>query len=443
MKSTKAHLYETANGLMKGLSDLVDLRQGYHYQPTAYNGVKVLTLTLNNVSSRALRPIANNLRELSMYVTTEGEAAEDIRIGRSQKKHTIKLEIVKPQFYWKQLDLRHIAHRSTGTPVATIGVDLQDKPARIDFDEPDASHILLIGQTRCGKTNTAKVFAWNIAHNLKPEQGRVVIFDIAPAKKGRDWGDFKRLPVLAADLIVDTEVAAKTLKWLDFELLRRGKISDPPRLFVLVDELKALFDIIPDSRAILTRLGSQGAGVNIHLILATQVAQVNTLGCSELLGNVGIRLCGKVTDANKAYAALGEGGTGAEQLMGLGDFLLKWNGLHRLAIAKVTDQNMALLPRGEINPLINFDDMPDSEILPTEAKPIINRGQPSQVLPVEPEHLAYLMATGMMGQKKLASGIKAAGLAETFSNERAGRVIGYLKRMNKWWSANGYSLNVE
>jgi S-DNA-T family DNA segregation ATPase FtsK/SpoIIIE len=70
----------------------------------------------------------------------------------------------------------------------------------------------------------------------------------------------------------------------------------------------------------LTRLAQRGREAGIHVIACTQKPSSQVLG-ALIRANFPARLVGKVVSPEDARVAAGIGGTGAEKLMGRGDFI--------------------------------------------------------------------------------------------------------------------------
>jgi DNA segregation ATPase FtsK/SpoIIIE-like protein len=175
----------------------------------------------------------------------------------------------------------------------------------------------------------------------------------------------------------------------------------------------------------LSRLAAIGGEFGLHLVLATQYPQIKMLGSAELKRNVTTRLCGKVDDANAASNALGLTGTGAEDLQGYGDFLLRdFSGLARLTVAKIEAHHVADLPRGAAKIL-------DLSAIDTGNVPDTPKAHYHDPDPLEPGPLALALFEPM-GINRLARTIKERGLAETFSNDKAQR---YLEFAGLMWEA--------
>lgn len=356
MMDVQQFCYTASWRVMQGLQQELKISPYAHYSPSGYNSARVMTLKLNGINPHYLQQISGLSDQLTMWAGLDDKSK--IRIGFQQNK--ILIEIPKPPGYWKQVTIeameqRHMIRRG---PIATIGMGLQDDPKRINFKEEALAHVFITGQTRSGKTNTQKLIGWNVARNTTPNDCQMVIFDVA--KRGYKWSDFANVSNLAHPVITNVPEAESALGWLAGEIERRAdRHYTEPRLFCLIDELKALIDDSDQAERHLSRIASVGGEFGLHLILATQYPQIKMLGSAEIKRNITTRLCGKVDDANSAANALGIAGSGADTLQGYGDFLLKdFDGLSRLTVAKVEKYHIEKLPRGATNRLPLADDMP-------------------------------------------------------------------------------------
>ena len=345
--SLKAFCYNSSQRVMSGLWQEVGIAPNRDYRPDGYNSARVMTLRLTGINPHHLPKIRGMRDQLTMWAGLDDKST--IRIGHSG--HAILVEIPKPRQYWAEITIekmqaRHMLKRGN---IATLGMGLQDEPMRLNFNEAAMAHVLITGQTRSGKTNTQRLIAWNIAHNTTPQDAQLIIFDVA--KRGYNWQDFGSVANLAHPVITTVPESDAVLGWATAEIERRASQRQiTPRLFLMVDELKALVDDSQNAAASLARIAAVGGEFGMHLILATQYPQVKMLGGNaELKRNITTRLCGKVDDANAAANALGLPDTGAETLQGYGDFLLKdFDGIARMTVAKVDDFHIGGLDRGEI-----------------------------------------------------------------------------------------------
>jgi DNA segregation ATPase FtsK/SpoIIIE-like protein len=318
----------------------------------------------------------------------------------------------------EQLEARHYIKPG---PVATIGLGLQDEPKRVNFTDAAMAHVFISGQTRSGKTNAEKLIAWNLAHNTTPTEARLFVFDVA--KRGYKWADFDNVAHLAHPVIKTVSEADKVLSWLNLEIERRaGQRRKSPRLFILIDELKALGDDSKVATGYLSRIASTGGEFGLHLVLSTQYPQIKMLGSAELKRNVTTRLCGRVDDAQAAVNALGMPDSGAETLGGYGDFLLKdFNGLSRLTVAHVQAKHISQLPRAEIRPI----PLPDDDTVNDGAQPT---RQPDEL---EPEQIALALFKPM-GINRLAGEL-------SIGSTKATRVKQFADRIRQWAIEHGYN----
>lgn len=424
MSSTlKQFCYTASQRVMTGLAQELQIYPNVHYRPAGYNTARVLSLRLVGVNPHFLPKIRGMQLPLTMWAGLSDK--QRIRIGWDGQG--IIIEIPKPPGFWQpvtieQLEQRHYLRRGI---IATLGLGLQDEPRRINFQEATTAHVLISGLTRSGKTNTQRLIAWNLARNVDPGQSRLLIFDVA--KQGHRWSDFAQVAHLAHPVITHLEEADRVLAWLAREVLRRGAQSQTsPRLFVLIDELKALIDDSPLAADHLARLAATGAEFGLHLVLATQYPQIKMLGSAELKRNLSIRLCGKVDSADAAANALGLPDTGAESLQGYGDFLLRdFNGLFRLTVARLERRHVEHLPHSETRSL----DLPSLEEAHEGVQDLSRpRNEPD---PLEPEQVALALFEPM-GINRLAYQL---GIGST----KAKRVQQFAAGIRRWALANGFT----
>lgn len=419
MTELKAWSYTASRRVMVGLNQELGLQPEVHYRPSGYNSARVLSLRLVGVNPHYLSKIRALQDPLTMWAGLSDKTP--VRIG--QDGQAVIVEIPKPGKFWKHvtiddLESRHFIRRGL---VATLGLGLQDEPRRINFSEPDIAHLFITGQTRSGKTNAQRLVGWNLAHNTSPEDARLLIFDVA--KRGYRWTDFANIVHLAHPLITTVAEADRALCWLSQEIERRatGRYTTP-RIFVLVDELKALAD---DSRVAgdyLARIASTGGEFGLHLILSTQYPQIQMLGSTELKRNVTTRLCGRVDDAQAAVNAIGLANSGAETLQGYGDFLLKdMAGLNRLTVAHLQEKHVSQLLRSDPARL----DLPDVDTV--NAGPRFVK-EPD---PLEPEQVALALFKPM-GINRLAGEL-------SIGSTKARRVKEFADKIRTWATANGYA----
>lgn len=413
----KRFCYQSSYGIMRGLAQELKILPHRHYRPSGNNSARVNTLKLSGINPHYLAKITGMTNELTMFAGLDDK--HKVRIG--WQGANILIEIPKPAPLWKQVTIENLEQRHyiRKGAIATIGLGLQDEPKRIDFKEASMAHVFITGQTRSGKTNGQRLIAWNLARNTAPDEAKLIIFDVA--KKGFNWSDFGNVASLAHPIITEIDEADKVLAWLGQEIDKRGaERRTAPKLFILVDELKALAGDSKVASGYLARIASVGGEFGLHLILSTQYPQIGMLGSAELKRNVTTRLCGKVDDSQSAVNALGIAGSGAESLQGYGDFLLKdFNGLSRLTMAKIEESHVAKLDRIETIPTLN---LPEDDT--------VNQGSLPANLPesLEPEQVAVALFRPM--------GINRLSKKLSIGNTKAKRVKMFADGIRNWAKNN-------
>jgi len=244
--------------------------------------------------------------------------------------------------------------RSSTTPPATaiLGLAEDGAPLLIRLPSPDVAHILVAGTTGSGKTVLLQAMILSLALTnpapsassaFQPERrgGSLALVLIDP--KGHAFGLFEGLPHLARPVIRE---AAETTEALN-SLVRLMERRDPSPILphdpvvVVIDELADLLMVggKPVQWA-LTRLTQRGREVGLHVVAATQKPTAAVLG-PLVKANFPVRLVGRVTSIEDARTATGWSGTGAERLMGRGDFVAVAEGrVTRFQAAHVSPQEI-------------------------------------------------------------------------------------------------------
>ena len=201
---------------------------------------------------------------------------------------------------------------------ALLGRDEEGAPLLLRLVAPEVSHLLIAGTTGSGKTVLARALLTSLALVHSPEELRLVLID----PKGRGFGPFAGLPHLVGEVLRDGAAVEKRLSWLVEEMVWREESGvHLPRVVVAVDEVADLQASSPQTAELLTRLATRGRESGMHLVLCTQKPTAEALG-SLLRANLPCRVVGRVTSAQEAVLASGIKRTGAERLLGRGDFLL-------------------------------------------------------------------------------------------------------------------------
>lgn len=203
-----------------------------------------------------------------------------------------------------------------GSCCALLGVAEDGAPLALKLPSPDVAHVLIAGTTGSGKTELLRSMLASLALRNRPGFVQFVLID----PKGYPLLPFREI---AHSCLVATtpDEALAALAWTVAQMERRPRGS-LPHLVLAVDELADLLAMCgrPVEEA-LTRLTQRGREANVHVIAATQRPAAALVG-GMMKANFPVRLVGSVVSPEDARVAAGVGGSGAERLMGRGDFLL-------------------------------------------------------------------------------------------------------------------------
>lgn len=302
--------------------------------------------------------------------------APDVRISR--RGTTIQVEV--PRADAQPVRLLHLCRQLDQVPrqSAILGMDETGLPLLLRLSSPEVAHVLIAGTTGSGKTALARSMALSLA--LYSRLGEVQMIFIDP--KGTGFGplaslDGAGLPHLLRPVVSEVHQAIFLLGEMVEEMVRRDRehISEP-HVIIFIDEVADLME--QGGRAmdrLMTRLTQRGRSAGIHLIACTQKPLAAVIG-SLTRSNFPVRLVGSVASADDAKIAAGIPGTGAEKLLGRGDFLLVVKG-------QVTRFQAAYASESEIRQVV--DQM--------QSRQRIQRGWPKPTPTEEP-----LAATGTEGR---------------------------------------------
>jgi S-DNA-T family DNA segregation ATPase FtsK/SpoIIIE len=237
------------------------------------------------------------------------------------------------------------------TPV--LGLDEEGAPLLISLPSPEVSHILVAGTTGSGKTELLRTMVTSLAIYNRPKDLLLGLVDL----KGRGFRDFAGLPHLVRPPATSIEEAISLLSWAVEEMERRDKLSlrpvggkligdgfFVPRVVIFIDELAELAILGgKEVEVLVTRLAQRGREAGIHLVVATQKPALEVIG-SLARANFPVRIVGKVTTPEEAKVASGIARSGAERLLGRGDFLVVFSGQAiRFQAAYVRPEEIAAL----------------------------------------------------------------------------------------------------
>lgn len=254
--------------------------------------------------------------------------------------------------------------RATVPPVtAVLGLDQDGVPLLLRLPSPNVAHALIAGTTGSGKTALARTVIASLALHNSQRSLQLLLVD----PKGRGFLPFAELPHLLVPVVTRVDEALPVLNRVVEEMERRdAEGRSEPRLVVAVDELADLVQVGGrEMERSLTRLTQRGREAGIHLVACTQKPTAAVIG-GLVKSNFPVRLVGSVASPEDAKVATGLAGTGAEQLLGQGDFLV-------VAKGQVTRMQAAYVSAGQAEEI--------SALLRAGSKPLLlaaTEGEPEQ-----------------------------------------------------------------
>ena len=211
-----------------------------------------------------------------------------------------------------------------------LGRDVAGRPIVADLARQP--HLLIAGATGSGKSVAVNSLLGTLLHTRKPGDVRIIVVD--PKRVEFTW--LAGLPHLLAPVATEIEVAVEILGKVETEMARRydllasagcrnrlaynsGHQPTLPALIVVIDELADLMMLAAeDVERSICRLAQLGRAAGIHLVVATQRPSVDVI-TGLIKANLPARLAFTVASSIDSRTILDT--TGAERLLGRGDFL--------------------------------------------------------------------------------------------------------------------------
>jgi len=200
-------------------------------------------------------------------------------------------------------------------------------------------HALITGTTGAGKSvfiNSLLTSVMAVAH---PDELKLIIID----PKGNEFGNYKDLPFMLTNPIIDLSESATALEYLASEMDYRlqlfqkygGKknieqfndaidngeiegVDKLPYIILMIDELADLMSQYKqDVEGSIKRLGAKARASGVHMLLATQTPRKEYVD-GAIKANVATRFALMAGNTTESLITIGE--TGAEKLRPHGDF---------------------------------------------------------------------------------------------------------------------------
>jgi S-DNA-T family DNA segregation ATPase FtsK/SpoIIIE len=268
--------------------------------------------------------------------------AKGVRVSRQGAA----IQIDVPRDDAQVVRLLHLCRRLKEVPkqTAILGMDESGMPLLLRLSSPEVAHVLVAGTTGSGKTALVRSMALSLAMHNRLGEIQMVFID----PKGNGFDPFTSieksggLPHLLRPAVNEIHQAIFLLGEMVEEMVRRDRENIcEPRVVIFIDEVADLME--QGGKAmdrLMTRLTQRGRSAGLHIIACTQKPLAASIG-SLTRSNFPVRLVGSVASADDAKIAAGIPGTGAEKLLGRGDFLLVAKGnVTRFQAAYVSDDEI-------------------------------------------------------------------------------------------------------
>ncbi len=214
-----------------------------------------------------------------------------------------------------------------------LGQDVAGQPFSADLSK--MPHLLIAGATGSGKSVCVNAIIGSFLMSATPTEVKLILID----PKRVELAQYKGVPHLLTDVIVEPDKAVNALKWTvgtmesryaEFagrgvrniagynEALRPGQ-PRMPYIVIVIDELADLMMVSAyEVEATVTRIAQLARATGIHLVVATQRPSVQVI-TGLIKANIPSRIAFAMTSGIDSRTILDT--TGAEDLLGRGDML--------------------------------------------------------------------------------------------------------------------------
>jgi S-DNA-T family DNA segregation ATPase FtsK/SpoIIIE len=242
--------------------------------------------------------------------------AQDVRVSREGE--SLAVEMPRPDAEPVRLMpfLRSIA--SVPPLTACLGLAEDGRPLLLRLPSPEVAHVLVAGTTGSGKTDLMRTMLVSLALHNRQSKLQLALID----PKMRGFGPLAAMPHVLDDVAATPQTVRVLLERLVAEMERRDREGvSSPRIVIAIDELADLLATGGKEIEIaLVRIAQRGREAGLHLVAGVQKPSAAVMS-GMLKANFPVRLIGKVASAEDARVAAGTAGTGAEKLLGRGDFI--------------------------------------------------------------------------------------------------------------------------
>lgn len=362
--STREAFYQVVGGIiLSQIGQVTGLQVGRHFYCTqAALGYRCVSLVLN-IHPDYLGSILGSTRELNFAAGIPAKKDNsDFGIRIAIAAEGLLIEVPLPETLWTNLSVDELPTcRGLTIPVGktTVGNSVV-----VNFQAPDEAHLATFGSTGSGKSNLIKVLLHNLARQNGTGKVRIILIDCG--KGGIDFLAFANMPNLAHPVITEPREAREALAYGLGEIERRTAYikqqgaaagRELPHLFYFIDELPSLVEQDRDVVDLLKSYMAKSRAVNLHAVISAQNPTKELLGTCDFKRNCRHRLVGYTDSPIAAQVATGQARTGAQCLVGAGDFLrVKGPRTDRFTAPFLPDEEVGLrLPGGEPADQLDFE----------------------------------------------------------------------------------------
>lgn len=257
----------------------------------------------------------------------------------TREGHYVKIEVPRPDPVAVRLFplMRNLpGDLPPNSPI--LGLDENGVPLLLRLDSPDIGHILISGTSGSGKTILTRTMIASLALQNDPDHLKMLLID----PRGKAYREFSGLPNSVCDIVTDPADGVHRLRWALRHMEKRDENGiNHPLLVIFIDELVDLMMLGgKELEYIIMRLTQRGRDCGIHLVVSTQKPSASAVGAIAR-SNFSTRLVGRMVSLEDARLGSGQPGSGADKLMGRGDFLLFSQGeTSRVQVAHIGQEEM-------------------------------------------------------------------------------------------------------
>jgi S-DNA-T family DNA segregation ATPase FtsK/SpoIIIE len=214
-----------------------------------------------------------------------------------------------------------------------LGQDVAGQPFSADLSR--MPHLLIAGATGSGKSVCVNAIICSLLMRASPSEVKLILID----PKRVEMAQYKGIPHLLTEVIVDNDKSVNALKWTVgtmesryHEFAQRGvrniagynealRADEPrmPYIVIVIDELADLMMVSAyEVEATITRIAQLARATGIHLVVATQRPSVQVI-TGLIKANIPSRIAFAMTSGVDSRTILDT--VGAEDLLGRGDML--------------------------------------------------------------------------------------------------------------------------